>query len=79
MRVFCFFRYDGHGFRLEEALKGCNSEQPIILLAHQPRAAKQALQSSHHIDLVLSGRQMKKKINEMVKIHFTHDFNCRLN
>lgn len=49
-------RYDDHGFKLEEALRGCHSEQPIILLAHQPKAAKKALQTSRHIDLVLSGK-----------------------
>nr|XP_011422305.2 transmembrane protein with metallophosphoesterase domain [Crassostrea gigas] len=47
--------YDDHGFKLGEALRGCHSEQPIILLAHQPKAAKKALQTSRHIDLVLSG------------------------
>ncbi|XP_061197484.1 transmembrane protein with metallophosphoesterase domain-like [Saccostrea echinata] len=47
--------YDHHGFKLDKAVKGCNPGQPIILLAHQPKAAKMALQSDHHIDLVLSG------------------------
>ncbi|XP_048765628.1 transmembrane protein with metallophosphoesterase domain-like isoform X2 [Ostrea edulis] len=47
-------RYDNHGFNLDKALKGCNPSQPIILLAHQPKAAKMALQSDNHIDLILS-------------------------
>lgn len=47
--------YDGHGFDLAAALDGCLKDQPVILMAHQPRAAKKALDSDHRIDLVLSG------------------------
>ncbi len=40
---------------VEKALSGCSAESPIILLAHQPHAAKQALQQRPDISLVLSG------------------------
>ncbi|KTF92780.1 hypothetical protein cypCar_00003720 [Cyprinus carpio] len=48
-------RYPGHGMDVEKALSGCSAESPIILLAHQPHAAKQALQQRPDISLVLSG------------------------
>lgn len=48
-------RYPGHGMDVEKALKGCSEERPIVLLAHQPHAAKQALQQRPDINLVLSG------------------------
>nr|NP_001073512.1 transmembrane protein with metallophosphoesterase domain [Danio rerio]Q08BG1.1 RecName: Full=Transmembrane protein with metallophosphoesterase domain [Danio rerio]AAI24739.1 Zgc:153790 [Danio rerio] len=48
-------RYPGHGMDVEKALNGCTTEGPIILLAHQPHAAKQALQQRPDISLVLSG------------------------
>ncbi|GFR63684.1 transmembrane protein with metallophosphoesterase domain [Elysia marginata] len=47
--------YIGHGFNLATALDGCAKELPVVLMAHQPRAAKQALDSGQRIDLVLSG------------------------
>lgn len=40
---------------VEKALSGCSAESPVILLAHQPHAAKQALQQRPDISLVLSG------------------------
>ena len=50
-------RYDGHGMRLDLTLKSCTDGHPVILLAHQPTAAKKALDSplSTNIELVLSG------------------------
>ncbi|KAG7468690.1 hypothetical protein MATL_G00145700 [Megalops atlanticus] len=48
-------RYPGHGMDVRAALAGCAPELPIILLAHQPRAARQALQERPDIGLVLSG------------------------
>ncbi|XP_076109804.1 transmembrane protein with metallophosphoesterase domain-like [Mytilus galloprovincialis] len=48
-------RYDGHGMKLDTAIKGCSTEQITILLAHQPSAAKIALQSNNKIDLILCG------------------------
>ena len=48
-------RFGDHGFKLDAAVRGCDPDQPIILLAHQPKAAKIALDSDHDIQLVLSG------------------------
>ncbi|XP_060723002.1 transmembrane protein with metallophosphoesterase domain [Tachysurus vachellii] len=48
-------RYPGHGMDVEKALSGCSEDRPIVLLAHQPHAAKQALQQRPDINLVLSG------------------------
>ncbi|XP_022523099.2 transmembrane protein with metallophosphoesterase domain [Astyanax mexicanus] len=48
-------RYPGHGMDVEKALIGCGKDVPIVLLAHQPHAAKQALQQRPDISLVLSG------------------------
>ncbi|XP_012502332.1 PREDICTED: transmembrane protein with metallophosphoesterase domain [Propithecus coquereli] len=47
--------YSGHGMDLVKALKGCNPDHTIILLAHQPLAAKRALQARPDINLILSG------------------------
>ncbi|KAF5898695.1 transmembrane protein with metallophosphoesterase domain, partial [Clarias magur] len=47
-------RYPGHGMDVEKALSGCSKEHPVVLLAHQPHAAKQALQQRPDINLVLS-------------------------
>ncbi|KAF7247961.1 Transmembrane protein with metallophosphoesterase domain [Varanus komodoensis] len=48
-------QYTGHGMNLEKALGGCSADHAIILLAHQPLAAKRALQTRPDINLVLSG------------------------
>nr|XP_006641559.2 PREDICTED: transmembrane protein with metallophosphoesterase domain isoform X2 [Lepisosteus oculatus] len=48
-------QYPGHGMDLARALSGCSTEKAIILLAHQPHAAKRALQERPDISLVLSG------------------------
>ncbi|KAL7854351.1 hypothetical protein SRHO_G00165410 [Serrasalmus rhombeus] len=48
-------RYPGHGMDIEKALSGCSKDNPIVLLAHQPHAAKKALQQRPDINLVLSG------------------------
>ncbi|XP_043937331.1 transmembrane protein with metallophosphoesterase domain [Protopterus annectens] len=48
-------RYPGHGMNLEKALNGCSQSDVIVLLAHQPRAAKWALETRPDISLVLSG------------------------
>ncbi|XP_023682935.2 transmembrane protein with metallophosphoesterase domain isoform X3 [Paramormyrops kingsleyae] len=47
-------RYPGHGMNVTKALEGCSSDSPIVLLAHQPRAARWALQERPDIGLVLS-------------------------
>ncbi|MDP8257697.1 MAG: metallophosphoesterase [Candidatus Alcyoniella australis] len=43
----------GHGTDLEQALEGRDPQRAVVLLAHQPRAIKQASQLG--VDLVLSG------------------------
>ncbi|XP_041376694.1 transmembrane protein with metallophosphoesterase domain-like [Gigantopelta aegis] len=47
--------YGNHGMHLEKALGTCLPNQPAILLAHQPKAAKIALDSKYRVDLVISG------------------------
>ncbi|XP_066207044.1 transmembrane protein with metallophosphoesterase domain [Saccopteryx leptura] len=47
--------YSGHGMDLEKALGGCSPDHATILLAHQPLAAKRALQTRPDINLILSG------------------------
>ncbi|KAL8578690.1 hypothetical protein ACOMHN_045679 [Nucella lapillus] len=47
--------YKGHGLDVDRTLQSCDQSRPVILLAHQPRAAKMALDSPHRVDLVLSG------------------------
>lgn len=47
--------YKDHGFKLEKAVNGTDSDHVRILLAHQPKAARKALSSDHHFDLILSG------------------------
>lgn len=47
--------YSGHGMDLEKALGGCSPDHSTILLAHQPLAAKRALQARPDINLILSG------------------------
>ncbi|XP_004704109.1 transmembrane protein with metallophosphoesterase domain [Echinops telfairi] len=47
--------YSGHGMDLIKALEGCSPDHATILLAHQPLAAKRALQERPEINLILSG------------------------
>lgn len=47
--------YSGHGMDLDKALEGCSPDDATILLAHQPLAAKRALQARPDINLILSG------------------------
>ncbi|ELV09206.1 transmembrane protein with metallophosphoesterase domain [Tupaia chinensis] len=47
--------YSGHGMDLAKALGGCSPDHATILLAHQPLAAKRALQARPDINLILSG------------------------
>nr|XP_051674496.1 transmembrane protein with metallophosphoesterase domain [Oryctolagus cuniculus] len=47
--------YAGHGMDLDKALGGCSPDHTTILLAHQPLAAKRALQERPDINLILSG------------------------
>jgi len=48
--------YGNHGMNLTKAYEGCHDNDLNILLAHQPNAAKSALDDNNfHINLVLSG------------------------
>ncbi|XP_078491691.1 transmembrane protein with metallophosphoesterase domain-like [Ciona intestinalis] len=47
--------YTGHGMNLKQAYEGCDEKHSTILVAHQPKAAKFALDSDYKIQLVLSG------------------------
>nr|XP_003415759.1 transmembrane protein with metallophosphoesterase domain [Loxodonta africana] len=47
--------YAGHGMDLVKALGDCSPDHTTILLAHQPLAAKRALQARPDINLILSG------------------------
>ncbi|ESO07603.1 hypothetical protein HELRODRAFT_76151 [Helobdella robusta] len=49
------FNVEGHGMDVRRALDGCLKNHSIIMLAHQPKAAKWALDDFDEIDLVLSG------------------------
>ena len=40
---------------MDKALEGCDDQHATILLAHQPKAAKFALDADHDIQLVLAG------------------------
>ena len=48
-------RNRGHGIDVDKALDGCDAKHATILLAHQPKAAKYALDTDHDIQLVLAG------------------------
>ncbi|RUS70652.1 hypothetical protein EGW08_021589 [Elysia chlorotica] len=58
--------YIGHGFDIASAVKGCAKDQPIVLMAHQPKAAKMALDSNYRVDLVLSGHTHGGQIFPMI-------------
>jgi hypothetical protein len=51
----CNFRYMDHTMDIDGALQSCDKSSPVILVAHQPKAARAALQSNYRLDLVLSG------------------------
>lgn len=46
-------RYPGHGMDLDKALAGRDASRALVLLAHQPRQAREA--AKHGVDLQLSG------------------------
>ena len=54
---------------LEKALARHKPNTPLVLLAHQPRAAKVALDNYHDIGLVLSGHTHG---GQMFPIHLWH-------
>ncbi|XP_053401981.1 transmembrane protein with metallophosphoesterase domain-like isoform X2 [Mercenaria mercenaria] len=49
------FKFMDHTMDIGGALRTCDESSPVILIAHQPKAAKAALMSNHRVDLVLSG------------------------
>jgi predicted MPP superfamily phosphohydrolase len=59
-----------HGMDLDKAVGSCDQHQPIILLAHQPRAAKLALDSEYNIQLVISGHTHGGQMFPMVIIAY---------
>ncbi|TVG09581.1 Transmembrane protein with metallophosphoesterase domain [Bagarius yarrelli] len=72
-------RYPDHGMDVEKAVSGCSEEHPIVLLAHQPRAAKQALQRRPDINLVLSGHTHAGQIFPLTLLAFlVNPFFCGL-
>ncbi|XP_005103039.1 transmembrane protein with metallophosphoesterase domain [Aplysia californica] len=48
-------QYGEHRFDLAQALLSCSTALPVILLAHQPKAARLAVDSKYRVDVVLSG------------------------
>ncbi|XP_046367031.2 transmembrane protein with metallophosphoesterase domain-like [Haliotis rufescens] len=67
--------YGNHGMRLDDALGSCDQSQPVILLAHQLKAAKTALDSEYRVDVVLSGHTHGGQIFPvMIGSYFLHPF-----
>ena len=44
-----------HGFDLDKTMKDTDKDHAVILMAHQPNAAKAALDSKYDFSLILSG------------------------
>lgn len=40
---------------LRAAVNGCSANMPTVLMAHNPKAAKEALELEQKIDLILCG------------------------
>lgn len=66
-----FYRYGEHGVQLDKALAGLKPHTATILLAHQPKVAKKALQAYPSIGLVLCGHTHSGQI---IPIHLYHYF-----
>ena len=49
-------QYEDHGPRPIKAVSGCPAGSPVIMLAHQPKAAKLCLDTLDQLDLILSGK-----------------------
>nr|XP_008116508.1 PREDICTED: transmembrane protein with metallophosphoesterase domain [Anolis carolinensis] len=68
-------RYPGHGMNLEKALGGCDTDHAIVLLAHQPHAAKWALQAHPDINVILSGHTHGGQIFPLnIGVYFINPF-----
>ena len=63
----CVFRSD-HGSDFSKALAGVDSNTPTVLLAHQPKAGKMAL-DDYSVDLVLTGHTHG---GQLFPIHLWH-------
>lgn len=61
--------------KLSQALNGRSSRFPTVLLAHQPKAAQQALDKYQDIDLILSGHTHGGQFFPMnIPIYFFNPF-----
>ena len=67
LNIFLFFRPD-HGSDFSKALAGVDSNTPTVLLAHQPKAGKMAL-DDYSVDLVLTGHTHG---GQLFPIHLWH-------
>ena len=69
------YSYENHGMKLSQALSGRRNNSPTILLAHQPRAARLALNEDQNIDLILSGHTHGGQFFPMhIPIYFYNPF-----
>ncbi|XP_022790037.1 transmembrane protein with metallophosphoesterase domain-like [Stylophora pistillata] len=68
-------KYQNHGMKLSQALNGRSRRFPTVLLAHQPKAAQQALDKYQDIDLILSGHTHGGQFFPMnIPIYFFNPF-----
>ncbi|KAL4657033.1 transmembrane protein with metallophosphoesterase domain [Arapaima gigas] len=73
------YRYPGHGTDVQKALAGCDTNTPIVLLAHQPHTAQRALQERPDISLVLSGHTHAGQIFPLsIMAYLVNPFFCGL-
>lgn len=54
LHVDVVYRIPGHATNFETALADCDpNKYPVVLLAHNPRTAKQAVEMNQPVDLIL--------------------------
>jgi len=46
---------EGHRMNLSAAVNGCSTQSAIVLMAHNPKAAEEALELEQKVDLILCG------------------------
>lgn len=69
MKLYIYFCRSGeHGIDISKALKGVDDNTPTVLLAHQPKAAKLAL-DDYSVDLALTGHT---HAGQLFPIHLWH-------